>query len=620
MMRLFLNLNAIYRHPLNRDKRREFRRNQLRIKNCGKRGQLDSSSRQVNREQLDETTLDAAFKALQAEDQNLAAAPMKPEREQVVETTLDAAFKAMKVGDPHLAASLFDEAIGPDQEAAASDALHQYGVALAWVGRLDDAERALRLAFKKEPSASIAYGFGSVLAEQRKFAEANAAFATIDRPQPWLSGGSARSICLPERKDDLHAFDVPFRRTLNGLFDGSACDHDFVYFVAADPRYVKRFARALHSSLAAVHGNCLLHIHVINPDAATIRLVAYMKERPGPTVTSSSEEVDLSGLSNDQRRVYYASARFFILSALRRHYGKPVIAADIDQIVLRNPAFLIDSGSDVAAIRFPYGRFNLLSRFSASAIIASTPAAATYFDRVATYIAGRMRDLPSIAWHLDQIALDVAYLVSDDIALSEFPPGAMLSAGPDADVPNDTYFWSITYSIAANARKLVHPIFQKLETTSLIVVTPVFDQSDGLARTIAGVARAGYSNVAHVVIDHRAPDGDLDLNEAGSAGFVINESTKGGGSFTDLMKEMPNATFVELPCGALLAERTLVEIMLAIETDGSRLHARRSDGIEVIDLPAGIGLGSKGERLTVFRKAEWTEHNSKLKVLARSHS
>ena len=123
--------------------------------------------------------------------------------------------------------------------------------------------------------------------------------------------------------------------SVSGLFDGSVGDCDFVYLVAADSRYAKRFARALHSSLAAVHANCLLHIHVINPDAATSRLLDYMKERPGPTVAFSSEEVDLSGLSDDQRRVYYASARFFVLSALRRHYDRPVIAADIDQVVLR---------------------------------------------------------------------------------------------------------------------------------------------------------------------------------------------------------------------------------------------------------------------------------------------
>ena len=139
-------------------------------------------------------------------------------------------------------------------------------------------------------------------------------------------------------------------------------------------------------------------------------------------------------------------------------------------------------------LRFPYGRFNLMAQFSASAIIASTPAAAAYFDRVAAYIVGRMRDPPAIAWHLDQIALDVAYLVSDDIVLSELPPGAMLSAAPGADVPNDTFFWSVTYSVAANARKLAHPLLQRLETAPLIVVTPVFDNSDGLQNTIASVA------------------------------------------------------------------------------------------------------------------------------------
>jgi hypothetical protein len=541
----------MFRHPLNRDKRNEFQRNQFNIKKFG------------------------------------------------------AAFLAMKLEDFHLAASLFDEAVGSDKEIVDSNALHQYGLALACVGRLDEAERALRLAFKREPTAIIAFRLGSVLAEQRKYSEASAAFATVRGPQPWMAGCSIRSISFPARKDDLWCLDVPFPRTVEGLLDGSAGDRDFVYFVAADPRYVKRFARALHSSLAAAESNCLLHIHVINPDAATSLLLEYMKERPGPMVAFSSEVVDLSGLSDDQRRVYYASARFFVLSALRRHYAKPVIAADIDQVVLRDPAALIDPGSDVRAIRFPYGRFNLMARFSASAIIASTAAAATYFDRVAAYIVGRMCDPAAIGWHLDQIALDVSYLISDDIVLSELPSGAMLSAAPDAEVPIDTYFWSVTYSVAANARKLAHPILQNLEKAPLIVVTPVFDHSDGLERTIASVARDGYSNVAHVVIDHRWADGPLDLKEARA---VIGKSMENGGSFADLTKETPKAIFVELPCGQELARLTLIEIMLAAERFGSRLPTRQTDGCEVIDLPAGVGLGSNGERLTVFRKAEWTDH------------
>ncbi len=269
----------------------------------------------------------------------------------------------------------------------------------------------------------------------------------------------------------------------------------------------------------------------------------------------------------------------------------------------------------MAAIRFPYGRFNLMARFSASVIIASTPAAASYFDRVAAYIAERMRDPQAIAWHLDQIALDVAYLVSDDIVLSELPNGAMLSAAPDADVPDDTYFWSVTYSIAANARKLAHPIFRKLETVSLIVVTAVFDHSEGLERTIASVARDGYSNVAHVVIDHRRSDRRFGSIEAGTSGVAIGNQE--GSSFADLMREMPNAVFIELPCGEELASRTLLEIMLAIERAGSRLSARPEGSSEVIDLPAGVGFAASGERLRVFRKTEWTGHHSKVRVLSR---
>jgi GT2 family glycosyltransferase/glycosyltransferase involved in cell wall biosynthesis len=606
--RLFLNLNAIFRHPLKRDKRREYRRNRVAATNRAELGQLDSRTDLPGGGLLPTAVLDHA---------SIQVAQEQPAQTTPAETTLDAAFAAMYAEDPYRAAPLFDEAIGSDLAAASSYALHQYGVALAWVGRLDDAERALRLAYEQEASALVAYRFGSVLAEQRKYSEASAVFAAIDRPESWMAGGSMRSICFPARKNDLHFLDLLFRRTVSGLFDGSAGDRDFVYFVAADSRYVKRFARALHSSLRAVRGNCLLHIHVINPDAATSRLLAYMKERPGPMVAFSTEEVDLSSLSNAQRRVYYASARFFVLSALRRHYDKPVIAADIDQIVLRDPVHLIDPSSDVAAIRFSYGRFNVMARFSASVIIASTLAAVSYFDRVAGYIAERMRDPRAIAWHLDQIALDVAYLVSDDIVLSELPPGAMLSAEPDAEVPSDTYFWSVTYSIEANIRKLAHPIFQKLETVSLIVVTPVFDHSNGLARTIASVARDGYSNVAHVMIDNRRVDGDHDLKKAESAGFAFGETTQDGNGFADLIREMPNAIFVELPCGEELAEQTLLEIMLAVESAGYRPRARGNGGAEVFDLPAGVGVGSKGERLRVFWRSEWTADHSRAKVLVR---
>jgi len=590
--RLFMNLNSIYRHPLNRDKRKEFRRNQVAARSPGERDRLP------------------------IQPHSLENASKQVAREQRAKAMLEAALGAMMLEDPHRAVPLFDQAIGSDLNGASSETLHHYGIALAWVGRIDDAERALRLAFEKSPNAYLAYRFGSVLAEQRKFSEASAVFASVENSEPWMAGGSMRSICFPP-KNDLRAADVPFRRMVDDLFDGSAGDCNFVYFVAADSRYVKRFARALHSSLAAVQANCLLHIHVINPDAATTLLLEYMKERPGPMVAFSSEEVDLSGLSDDQRRVYYASARFFVVSALRRHYDKPVIVADIDQVVLKDPASLIEPGSDVLAIRFPYGRFNLMARFYASAIIASTPAAATYFDRVAAYIAGRMRDPPAIAWHLDQIALDVAHLVSDDIALSDLPLGAMLIAAPDADIPDDAYFWAVNYSITANARKLAHPIFKKLERASLIVVTPVFDDSDGLQRTVESVARAGYSNVAHVVIDHRRADRQLNPEEGGNAGSAISASRQGDGGFADLLKQTPNAIFVELPCGEEVAPQTLLEIMLAVERGEARGHARRSDGSEVIDLPAGIGLGHKGEPLTVFRKADWNEQHSILKVLAR---
>jgi hypothetical protein len=101
----------------------------------------------------------------------------------------------------------------------------------------------------------------------------------------------------------------------------------------------------------------------------------------------------------------------------------------------------------------------------------------------------------------------------------------------------------------------------------------------------------------------------------GTARLPICESTQEGGGFADLMRDMPNAIFVELHCGEELAPRTLLEIMLAVEKGESRLPARPSDGSKVFDLPVGFGFGPKGDRLAVFQKADWTEDHSRLKVL-----
>jgi hypothetical protein len=74
-----------------------------------------------------------------ARERDQLEAAWKAKRKPLNEKTLDAAIEARGVHDSHLAAILFDEAIGPDQEAA-SFALLQYGIALAWVGRVGDAE------------------------------------------------------------------------------------------------------------------------------------------------------------------------------------------------------------------------------------------------------------------------------------------------------------------------------------------------------------------------------------------------------------------------------------------------------------------------------------------------
>jgi hypothetical protein len=125
-----------------------------------------------------------------------------------------------------------------------------------------------------------------------------------------------------------------------------------VYLSAADSVYLCRYARALARSIAChSYGGILLHLHVINPTSEAWDILNSMVSG-FPSFTVSTEQVDLSNLSECQRMTYYACSRYLILPEVLSACGCPIVIADMDQMLMADPTplFLLSEGKDVSLL------------------------------------------------------------------------------------------------------------------------------------------------------------------------------------------------------------------------------------------------------------------------------
>jgi len=335
-------------------------------------------------------------------------------------------------------------------------------VSLALGGRPNDAARLLRFVLKTRPPRSIderaSYILGSILAVQGDFDGADAAFSRHAGLLPWASNGSMANIRF--NRSAHSADDIPLPRALSG-FDQPIKDSAFVYFVSCDSRYASLFARPLCESLRQNAPGGLLHLHVINPAPDAERLIGEL-ERGDDAVMITREVVDLQSLDALGRRSYYACSRFLLVPDLLRRYARPMIVADADQLVIGPLHHLFERGSDLNMIRFDHGVVNFFSLLSASVIVAQpTDRAVRYFDDVRRYIVDLFDGAAPVGWHADQIALAVSLLRNKEIKFDPLPTAAMHSGGADDVPPEETVFWSITYSIERNHKKLSAERFRK---------------------------------------------------------------------------------------------------------------------------------------------------------------
>jgi hypothetical protein len=348
----------------------------------------------------------------------------------------------------------------------ATIANYRLGVIAAELGEHREAARLFELVREDWPSNRIvAYQLASVLAHLKRFDEANAIFASgIAVTCGDASKTTSAVIRFPHRQLATQR-PIPFDRTVclnaadpNGpVGDGV----DAIYFVACDCRYFELFAEPLAVSLASNSSiNWLLHVHLMNSTPGAVAALGRLQRQNRPRVRWSSERVHLDHLTERQRRTYYACSRYLVLPDILRRYRRPMVVADIDQVVVRDPGSLLADMArcDLGLLRFPRQASNFLALISASVILLNpTPGAERFCERVRDILVERMTQQEAIAWHLDQAALGVAYLISDDVRIQSLPPSIM-----DSTIANDTvappapdaFFWSVTFSDQRNRSKL----------------------------------------------------------------------------------------------------------------------------------------------------------------------
>ena len=182
-------------------------------------------------------------------------------------------------------------------------------------------------------------------------------------------------------------------------------------FVGCDSGYLGDHGLPFACSLDRNSPGAHLHVHLINPDAASERTLERLKRELTCTALSQTEErFDFAGLSPEFAHAYCASIRFVRLLQLLRAVRTGILLLDIDVLVRGGLDDLrdIQKGYDCAIHMRLHTRRDREKLFASAFYAAPTPAALAYLESVATRIASAIVQRYAM-WYVDQLALYEAY-------------------------------------------------------------------------------------------------------------------------------------------------------------------------------------------------------------------
>jgi len=220
-----------------------------------------------------------------------------------------------------------------------------------------------------------------------------------------LSGYEA--IVMQVREETVFA--LPFERTVAWLFPLTTInDTSLLIFSACDSNYLG-YAISLIRSLDVFSPGFQFLLHIVNPTETDMgRLKQLSLELVATRLSVSFEYSDLSGLTPDQQRTYYACTRFLRLAELLPEISIPVLCLDTDSLIV-NPIDFDFSNKEHAHVCLV--RRDLHSQVSDSLAVANgsiwlaaTVGAQKLITNVAQDIVNAFAD-GSAAWYLDQTVM-----------------------------------------------------------------------------------------------------------------------------------------------------------------------------------------------------------------------
>ena len=183
-------------------------------------------------------------------------------------------------------------------------------------------------------------------------------------------------------------------------------DKSLMLFSACDTKYLG-YAIALIRSANLFSPGFSFVLHLINPEQTSLdRLQQLAKTFKGIRLAVSFEKIDLTALEDDQKRAYFASARFPQLAKLLRQYQRPILSLDADSLIV-NPIdlnFSDKTDAEVVIIRRDLKEQvpEHLSVATGSIWLKPTKGVCKFLDRIALQIDARLQKR-NLQWFVDQV-------------------------------------------------------------------------------------------------------------------------------------------------------------------------------------------------------------------------
>ena len=187
-----------------------------------------------------------------------------------------------------------------------------------------------------------------------------------------------------------------------------ALSRGHVTLISCNPPYVRKFGMPfLRSYAACAEGDGVLHLHIYDPDDASVDEVRSVARACGlANLAVTTEQSPFPSERLQQRKAYYACGRLAHMEHWLALYARPVMSLDVDFIVEGPLAGIAAAatGVDIALnprepVDSPW--LDLI----ANIIVANpTPAARAYFAAVRNYAMAALAREPE-SWLVDQTAM-----------------------------------------------------------------------------------------------------------------------------------------------------------------------------------------------------------------------